>query len=293
MWTPLFALTASLSWGVSDFLGGLSTRSIPVYRVLLVSQPAGLLLILLAALLWGRGLPAGSSAWLAAGAGVASIVALGFLYAAMAKGSMIVVAPLASTGAVIPVVLGIVRGEPLSAAEIAGIALAATGTAAATWQPGSATRKPAALAGAVLALASAAGTGASFTLLSYASEGNPLGAVAVLRLTSCAVAVAVFASRRRQVRRDERAAAGPAGAAARTYLALAGIGVTDAIAEFCFAAASSGGGQLSIVSALAAMYPAVTVILAATILRERTHPIQALGAAGAVTGVVLLAFGMG
>jgi drug/metabolite transporter (DMT)-like permease len=55
----------------------------------------------------------------------------------------------------------------------------------------------------------------------------------------------------------------------------------------------SGGGQLSIVSALAAMYPAVTVILAATILRERAHPIQALGAAGAVAGVVLLALGMG
>ena len=58
----LLALAASASWGVSDFLGGLKTRSLNVLTVLAVSQPAGLILI--AVVVAGRWAFPGGGWWL-------------------------------------------------------------------------------------------------------------------------------------------------------------------------------------------------------------------------------------
>ena len=58
----LLALAASASWGVSDFLGGLKTRSLNVLTVLAVSQPAGLILI--AVVVAGRWVFPGGGWWL-------------------------------------------------------------------------------------------------------------------------------------------------------------------------------------------------------------------------------------
>lgn len=47
------------------------------------------------------------------------------------------------------------------------------------------------------------------------------------------------------------------------------------------------------VSVLAGSYPAVTVLLAVAVLRQRAHPVQTFGAAGAIAGILLLAAGSG
>jgi hypothetical protein len=39
------ALGSSLAWGVSDFLGGLKSRSLPLLVVLLISQAAALIVL--------------------------------------------------------------------------------------------------------------------------------------------------------------------------------------------------------------------------------------------------------
>ena len=54
---PLLALTASLSWGVGDFLAGLRARRLPVLTVLVVSQAAGLTTIALVVAIRGAGPP--------------------------------------------------------------------------------------------------------------------------------------------------------------------------------------------------------------------------------------------
>jgi drug/metabolite transporter (DMT)-like permease len=50
-------------------------------------------------------------------------------------------------------------------------------------------------------------------------------------------------------------------------------------------------GLLSLVSVLAALYPAGTVILARTVLRERMSRAQVLGMVGAIGSVALIAAG--
>jgi drug/metabolite transporter (DMT)-like permease len=396
----LLAISTSLSWGVSDFLGGLTARAVPVPRVLAISQSAGLLLITVVTFGWGHRLPGGASALLAGLAGVSSVAALGLFYAAMTRASMIVIAPVASTGAMIAVAIGLIRGEAITMVAAAGIVLALIGAPAAAWEPGRKDHhRGRGSLGAWLAAGAGVATGLWLTFMNLASQGDPLGATEVMRLTSCVIAIAVFAcyrsawpNRRRtspapvhsgqagapqarplapagarpgagqqgtapaalavavmarrpadasqtgglmrpagrftrlggrlrlqggrlillggRVRHPGGRVRHPGGRVAREggvlrlaggrvrrglarrgalpLLAIMAIGVTDAMAEIAYAMASAAG-QLSIVSALSSLYPAVTVLLAAVILRERVHPVQAAGAMTALAAAVLLA----
>ena len=54
---------------------------------------------------------------------------------------------------------------------------------------------------------------------------------------------------------------------------------------------ASTRGFLSVVSVLAALYPVVTVALAAVVLHERIAPSQRLGVAGALAGAALITAG--
>jgi uncharacterized membrane protein len=90
------SLASAASWGVSDFLGGLQSRRIAVLAVLAISQPFGLLLALLAVPVVGADpISAGDLAF-AFLAGAASLAGLGAFYAAMAMGTISVVAPIAA-----------------------------------------------------------------------------------------------------------------------------------------------------------------------------------------------------
>ena len=85
-------LAASVSWGISDFFGGLQTRRFSALSVLIVSQPVGLVLAYTIALGFAdEALPASEFALAAAG-GATVVLALGAFYRAMALGSVSVVA---------------------------------------------------------------------------------------------------------------------------------------------------------------------------------------------------------
>ena len=63
--------------------------------------------------------------------------------------------------------------------------------------------------------------------------------------------------------------------------------IGDTIGNLLFAA-SSGHGLVSLTAVLASLYPIVTVILAAAVLRERVAPLQKAGIALTLAGVVLI-----
>ena len=67
---------------------------------------------------------------------------------------------------------------------------------------------------------------------------------------------------------------------------MAGVGMTDAAAEVCYAWASTRAA-LSVVAVLAGLYPVVTVALSLLVLRQRIRLVQGIGAAAALTGVLL------
>src|ERR671931_607271 len=129
-------LASSVVWGISDFLGGLQSRRISTLTVLLVSQPVGLVLALLVALVVGGDPLSGHDAVVAAAAGAAAALGLSAFYHAMALGSVSVVATIGALGVLVPVAGGLIEGEePASiqaigaAAAILGVALALAGVA--------------------------------------------------------------------------------------------------------------------------------------------------------------------
>ena len=71
---------------------------------------------------------------------------------------------------------------------------------------------------------------------------------------------------------------------------LALVGLCDVGANMLFSLATTRG-YLSVVSVLAALYPVVTVALAAIVLHERVARTQRIGVAGALVGAALITAG--
>ena len=271
------ALGASLSWGLGDFLGGLKSRTLHVLTVLAISQAAGFAAVLIWLALSGDSTPSGRSLLAAVAAGIGGCVGLAALYRGMAVGAMGIVAPISAVSAVIPFTVGVARGERPGALQVAGILLALAGVALASREPSA--RGGGRAAGVGLALVAAVGFGLYFVFLDSAAEESVPWAVATARgvssLIAVAVAIAVGASLR----------------PGRLHLpALVAVGLCDVGANVLFGLASTRG-LLSIVSVLAALYPIVTVGLAALLLHERIAPSQRAGVAGALLGAAMITAG--
>lgn len=275
------ALASSLCGGCADFVGGIQTRRMPLLTVLLVSQVTALLIAACAVIVSGRAPPSGDAVTYAALSGVAIAIALGCLYAALAVGTMAIAAPIASTGAVVPVIVGLARGEHPGVLPIAGIAAALVGVVLATRGHPSdeTTARRDRRRAIVLALLAACAFGAFFLFLESAADADPVWAVFVTRVSFVAAIVVTALSVRHPVTL-KRTELGP----------LAAIGVLDLAAASLFAVASRHG-LLSVVSVLASFPPLVTVVLARMLIGERVRRDQAVGVALTLIGVALIAGG--
>jgi drug/metabolite transporter (DMT)-like permease len=272
------SLASACSWGISDFLGGLTSRRIAVLAVLAVSQPIGLVLALLwVAALGADPIPAGDLA-IAFLAGAASLGGLGAFYAAMAVGTISVVAPIAALGVVIPVAVGLARGEEPAAIQLAGLVVAVIGVVVLSYEEDP-RHQPVARRSILLAIGAAVGFGIFFTGLDAASADRPGWAVVFTRAGGIvAMAAAVVAIR-------------PSFSGAGAVLpALVAIGFFDMLANALFAVASTKG-LLPVVAVGGSMYPAFTIALAHIVLGERLRLAQRLGVVAALVGVGLIAGG--
>lgn len=271
----VLALLSSLLWGAADFFGGTAARRLPAAVVVGVSQAVALVVLL--PLLVGVGAWP-SHPWAGVAAGLVGLVGLAAFYAALAAGTMGVVAPIAATGALVPVVVGLVRGDSPSAAQVVGIVLALGGVVLASGPElsGGAPARPLALA-----VLSAGCFGTVAVLLAEGSKGPGGGVIGTLVLMRC---VSVGAMGALAVARRSRVALGA------SLALLVAIGVTDVGANAAFAFATRGG-LLSVVAVLGSLYPVVTVLLARQVHHERLSPIQVAGAAGTLVGVAFLSAG--
>src|SRR5829696_6705479 len=121
------ALGSSLAWGVSDFLGGVKSRNLPLFLVLLISQGAALVVLMVIVVGLGEPPPGGDFLLFAALAGISEAAGVAALYRGLAVGVMSVVAPVAATAPVVPLVVGLALGELPEPIQGAGIALAVVG----------------------------------------------------------------------------------------------------------------------------------------------------------------------
>jgi drug/metabolite transporter (DMT)-like permease len=275
------ALATALIWGGVDFVAGLRSRTSGAVPVAALSQVTGLLLIAAVVAARAEPPPGGEYLLYGAAAGLASTVGLLALYQGLAVGLMSIVAPITALGAVIPVAVGVARGEDPSWLQGVGLPVALLGVALASWAP--APTRPEGggrlAAGVGLALLGALGFGSFFVAFDAAAEGSIWWAVLMQRATLVVVlgAGALALGARLVARR-------------RDLLPVAAIGLCDVIAMTLLAEATNRG-LISVVPVIASLYPITTVLLAQLLLREHISPVQRLGVGSAFAGVALVTAG--
>jgi drug/metabolite transporter (DMT)-like permease len=274
----LISLASAFSWGVSDFLGGLQSRRFPVLAVLAVSQPAGLLLIAALIPLLGADPVSADKLAVAFLAGVASLAGLGAFYAAMAMGTVSVVAPIAALGVVVPVAVGLIEGQSPAAVQLVGLVPAMAGVVILSYEEDP-EHAEVARRSILLAILAGLGFGIFFTALDAAATERPGWAIFAVRVGGVSAVLAALLVVRPRLA-PVRSAIG----------VLVLIGVFDVLANALFAIASTKG-VLPVVAVGGSMYPAFTVALAHGVLGERLARVQWAGVLLALLGVAMIAAG--
>lgn len=272
----LLSLLSSLMWGTSDFIGGLVSKRRPAMVVVGWSATLGFCMASVAVAAtegWH-----GSYAWLpwGIGAGASGAMGLACYYAALASGTMGVVAPVTSLGVVVPIVIGWASGENPERVVWAGILVALVGivlTSGPELSGGASTRPVliAALAGLLF--------GVFFICMDAGAEVSPLLTLWAMR-ASVTVAFVVAACAWRTT----------GGLAGLDFVWVVLIAAGDLSANLMFAVASTKG-FISITSVLSSLFPVVTVLLARVVLRESLRLVQVVGVAVTMVGVALISIG--
>jgi drug/metabolite transporter (DMT)-like permease len=196
----------------------------------------------------------------------------------MALGSIGVVATIGALGIVVPIAVGLARGEEPSALQAAGAAIAIGAILLVAREPDPEWRRASRRAVGLAALA-ALGFGTFFVTLDLAAATDPVWTIVAARVGGVAALLALAAYVRPSVPRDRA-----------TLRWLVAIGFFDVLANGLFAVATTHG-LLSLVAVVGSLYSAVTILLARVVLGERLSRVRTLGVVLALAGVALIAAG--
>jgi drug/metabolite transporter (DMT)-like permease len=312
------ALLGAFVYGSADFLGGLAAKRLRSIVVTAVSAASGLAFLVLLLPVMGSVWSLPDVLWGVLG-GVFGVIAVVLLYACLAIGPMSILSPLtAIVCAVAPMLWGLlVNGETLAPIGYAGLAVALIAVVLVGFIPGEKVVRPS-VRGLVMAVGAGIAIGAFLIAMDQTSDESGLVPLVMSRSTTVVVAAIAVATLMFSAARQAKpvssvfhaagAAVGvtPTGHAdlehtapaastdalpstlrAALWLTIA-CGVVDAAANAIMIVALRSG-DLSIVSALTALYPAGTILLAAIVLRERVAAVQWIGLALALIAGGMLA----
>jgi|tagenome__1003787_1003787.scaffolds.fasta_scaffold20976183_4 drug/metabolite transporter (DMT)-like permease len=276
MTAVILALGSSLAYGLTDFLGGLAARRIHIFMLGAITQPLGLVLLLVVAPLASGTLSADAWFW-GVVSGIGGALAYLVFFQALAIGPMSVASPISALIAVVlPVLAGVAFGERLPIWGWVGIAAGMLAICLVSRvhedAPHPVTRK-------MLVLAILAGVFISVFLvaLERAPSDSGLWPLVVVRIVTSVVFIAAVVL----ARVGERPS--------RDVLALGWSStVLDVIATALFMLATREG-LLTVVAVITGLYPAATVLLARWFLGEHLQLIQRVGLGLAATSVTVLA----
>lgn len=316
MLSAALALVGAIIYGAADFLGGLAAKRLRSIVVTSAAAASGLVVLLLALPFVGGSWSPADVAW-GALAGVFGVVAIALLYACLAIGPMSILSPLtAVVSAIAPMLWGLlIDGETLSPLGYAGLGVALVAVVLVGFIPGQRVVRPP-LRGLVMAIGAGLAIGGFLIAIDQTSSESGLVPLVMTRLTNMAITliiigvlvvragqrgkpaasvldvsgVAIGATPSGHADLEHAAPASEAesslaGSRTRAWWLAIACGVGDAAANALILLALRLG-DLTIVSALTALYPAGTILLAAIVLRERVAAVQwaglalALGAGG-------------
>jgi drug/metabolite transporter (DMT)-like permease len=288
----VLGLASAFCWGSADFAARFTSRKVGAYRALFFMQFFGFILLGVY-LKWSggfsRGVAPGWQPWaMAVAGGLLNVAASLALYHSFEVGTLSIVGPVSSSYPALTVALSLLSGEHLHLVRGIGLAVTLAGVIFASTSFTSLKVKKAAAGsgesahlsrGVGWAIAAALGFGVMFWFLGFHVLPVVPAPVSVWVMRGTAiVALGMVAEPGRQSLKI------PSGV---VWWGLFAAGILDTGA---FLANNAGLqlGQVSVVSVLASLYGAVTVLLAWIFLRERLEISQWCGIAMIFAGIVLV-----
>lgn len=285
----LLGVTAAFGWGAASFFQRYTTQVLGTVSALLLSQSMSFVVITAYVLASGElatRIDGSQWQWWAWSALAATIhtLSLLMLFRSIEVGVLTVVAPIAGSYSAVTVLLSLLSGETIGALAVFGIVLAVAGISFVSRKPRSkAGEDPRSVTGGVLwALGAALGMGIGYWIVGFQVTPH-LGGIThvfVVRTSSLVWLSLYFIVRSEQklfrVKPDWRVFA----------FLFAG----STAANLAYVANNIGYivGNVGIVSVLASMNSAATIMLAWVFLKERLSRVQWLGVALVLTGIVFI-----
>lgn len=259
----LFAVTSAMVWGSGDFSGGQAARKSHQYQVLMLAALSGMVVLTISAIIKGEGIPSSRSIVWAILAGTAGALGMGALYRALSLGHTASVAPTSAiTCAALPVLFGLATAGLPKATQLAGFVVAFL----AIWLV---SRSPSAgektfREGMTLSFLSGIGFGGFFIFISLVDKGQVFIPVLVARTSTLIIALILLGANHIRV----------PGLTSNPIALLAGVLDTGGNVFYLLATQFT---RLDIAALLSSFYPAMTVILASIILKEKVSRTQWAG----------------
>jgi drug/metabolite transporter (DMT)-like permease len=268
-------LAAAAFWGASDFLGGLAARKANVVVVVAIAHSLSLIFLLVGALATHTPYPPGHFMLRGLGAGAFGGMALIFYYQALSMGEMGITTTLSGLlTALVPVVYAFLTLGAPTFSQSSGVVVAAAAITLIAYAPAGRPR-PLAL---ILACCAGLCFGGFLVFLKIENARGLIWQLIFSRVASAGLATALSIWVAIQAKRVSfRGVAQLAGAA----------GILEATGTLLYMYCSTEG-RLDVAAVLTSLYPVVTILLAAWILKERTTSSQAVGMALALGAVVLV-----
>ena len=277
----LLALMSAVVYGVSDYVGGRSSRKVAPVSITWFSEVMMLFVFAMTIPVFSDAGPSARAVgWGIVGGVSASLAVLG-LYASLARGNMTVVAPVTGVvAAALPVLVGVLAGERPSSLAVIGIVMAIAAVALIGGLVG-VTRQHVAAATIGRAVAIGAGFGLLFIAYAEAGEDGGMWPLLTSRLGGIPVLGVAYVLARRS---------GVADPPTRlSIVPAAAIGLMIGAANGLYLL-STREGLLSVVAVIVSLYPASTIGLAIALDHERAARSQLAGmllAAVAVSAITL------
>lgn len=273
-------LAAALSWGLADFVAALASRRAGAIAVVFGFNLLATIGLAVACVVTGAldGVGAGD-VWPFVGIGAIGAAAYLVFYRALAIGPISIVSPIVSGYAGVTVVLAVIfLGDRLSAGELAALLVLLAGVVLASSDLAQVRRisRHQAL-GLVLAVAAMVALGAFvFGVAYYADELGWLAPIFLGRAFTTLFIGAAAVAQRQRLDRDVRLVG-----------AISLVALVDTAGYVAFNIGTRKA-DTALVATAAAPYAVVPIALGVALLRERPAPIQWLGIALVIGGVVLL-----
>ncbi len=270
----VYALIAAMLYGGADFSGGVATRRLNQYQVLLITALTGAVILILPAYLWGEGLPPVVSIFNAVLASVFGSLGLATLYSALAYKKASIVAPASAVVAsAVPVVYSAFKEGLPGTVTFSGFIIAGIGIWLTTRTDVSDSKNV--NDGLLQGIISGLAFGGFFIFISRIEPGYIFSPLIFGKLAAAAVGLLFVGFLRLPLPNPIK------------YPIAIFSGFLDIFANVLYLVSTSMT-RVDIAAVLVCTYPAATVMLAMLIFKEKISRSQAFGVSICVIAVAMI-----